>query len=363
MKPRLDRLEALRAFACIGVFTFHCYLSLLGTWAVSVFVMLSGFLLTYNNMDRAERLPVDVKGCAAYAWKKIRKLYPLYFVTLLFLALRIFLLAPENPDMNQIIVFIKQFILSVFLLQSWPPNTEWAFGFNGVGWYLSTSIILYFAFPFILRRIKNISRKSAIVGIFSILAGMLAVAWLITVLHRQITGADDSASQNFQHWFTYVFPPFRLGDFTIGCLSGLIFSKSDFEKTGSGHATVLEVVAILLFILAEALFETTKLPNFIDCNLLFIPSSIMLIYSFALGRGHLSRVLDNRLTRLIADYSIEIFLIHFAVIKYASPFAYLLPVPYIYQQIGFACFAILLTAVSCFIWRRISQRFPALALK
>lgn len=364
MKPRLDRLEALRAFACIGVFSFHCYVSLLGTWAVSVFVMLSGFLLTYNGLDRVERFPTDFRGCAAYAWKKTRKMYPLYFFTLLVLALRIFLLAPENPDMNQVNIFIKQFILSVFLIQSWPPNTEWAFGFNGVGWYLSTCIILYFAFPAILRRVKNCGGiKAAFKRIAVIFAVMFLVAWLAAVLHRKLTGADFNASQNFQHWFTYVFPPFRLGDFSIGCLMGYIFTQADREKIGSGAATALEAAAIGLFILTQALFNTAKLPNFIDCNLLFIPSSAMLVYFFALGKGHISRFLDNGITRLIADYSVEIFLIHFAVIKYASPFSHLLPVPYIFQQVAFASFSVVLTALSCFIWRRIGRRFPALAVK
>ena len=364
MKPRLERLDVLRACACIGVFTFHCYLSLLGTWAVSVFVMLSGFLLTYNGLDRVERFPVDFKGCAAYAWKKTKKMYPLYFLTLLVLALRIFLLAPENPDMNQVNIFIKQFFLSVFLVQSWPPNTEWSFGFNGVGWYLSTCIILYFAFPAILRRVKKCgSVKAAFVRIFSVFAVMFFVAWLAATLHRQLTGADFYASENFQHWFTYVFPPFRLGDFGIGCLLGYIFTNAGNEKIGSGLATGLEASAIGLFILAQAIFNSASLPNFIDCNLLFIPSSALLVYTFALGKGHISRLLYNRLTRFIADYSVEIFLIHFAVIKYASPFSNLLPIPYVFQQITFVSFAVILTCLSCYIWRRLGRRFPVLAVK
>ena len=118
MKPRLEKLDVLRACACIGAFTFHSYISNLGFWAVSIFIMLSGFLLTYNGLDRSESFPADVRGCAVYALKKIKPLYPLYFATLLVLALRIFLLAPENPDMEQVIIFIKQFILSVFLVQS-----------------------------------------------------------------------------------------------------------------------------------------------------------------------------------------------------------------------------------------------------
>ena len=78
MKPRLERLEVLRALACIGVFTSHCYISSLGAWGVSVFIMLSGFLLVYNGLDRADSFPTGAKGCAGYAFRKIARLYPLY---------------------------------------------------------------------------------------------------------------------------------------------------------------------------------------------------------------------------------------------------------------------------------------------
>ena len=75
MKKRLTTLNFVRAAACLGVFTFHCYISLLGAWAVSVFVILSGFLLTYNSIDRVDSFPRGVKGCAKYSFKKIKKLY------------------------------------------------------------------------------------------------------------------------------------------------------------------------------------------------------------------------------------------------------------------------------------------------
>lgn len=369
MKPRLERLEALRAFACIGVFTFHCYISLLGAWAVSIFIMLSGFLLTYNGLDRADSFPTDIKGCARYAFRKIRKLYPLYFISLVILILRIVLLAPENPPREQIVVFAKQFVYCALLIQSWLPDTDWAFALNGVGWYLSTSLILYFAFPFILRRVTRCkSTKDALIAIAVIFVSMFIIAGLATIAYLKITGADASASGNFQHWFSYVFPPFRLGDFSIGCLFGYIFSRTDSEKLSHGKATVLEFAAIALFLISQALFVSTRIPSFISYNMLFIPSSALLVFFFAMERGHISRVLDNKATRLIADYSVEIFLIHFAVVKYASPFTTLLlteyfPLPFRLQQVVFLCFAFVLTIVASLIYRRFSRRFPFFAVK
>lgn len=364
MKPRLERLDVLRACACIGAFTFHSYISNLGFWAVSIFIMLSGFLLTYNGLDRAESFPCEFRGCAVYALRKIKRLYPLYFATLLVLALRIFLLAPENPDMEQVNIFIKQFILSVLLLQSWPPDTLWSFGFNPVGWYLSSSVILYFSFPFILRLVKRCKRpKSAFGAAVVIYLVMFGLAWLASGIHSRVYGADIAAMSNFQQWFTYVFPFFRIGDFTIGCLAGFVFSVSDGSKISIKRGTALETFAIAFFVFTQTVFVKVGLPTFFSCNLMYIPSSVLLVYTFALGKGHISSLLYNRLTRFIADYSVEIFLIHFAVIKYASPFATFLPVPFIFQQITFVSFAVILTCLSCYIWRRLGRRFPVLAVK
>ena len=364
MKPRLEKLDVLRACACIGAFTFHSYISNLGFWAVSIFIMLSGFLLTYNGLDRSESFPADARGCAVYALKKIKPLYPLYFATLLVLALRIFLLAPETPDMEQVNIFIKQFILSVFLVQSWPPDTLWSFGFNPVGWYLSTCIILYFSFPCILRRVKRCKHpKSALGAAAAIYLFMLGLAWLASDIHRRAYGADVVSMSNFQQWFTYVFPLFRIGDFTIGCLAGFVFSVSDSNRISVRWSTALEAFAIAFFVFTQTVFVKVGLPTFFSCNLIYIPSSVLLVYTFALGKGHISRFLYNRLTRFVADYSVEIFLIHFAVIKYASPFATFLPIPFIFQQVTFVAFTVILTCLSCYIWRRLGRRFPILAVK
>lgn len=369
MRPRLDRLESLRAFACIGAVTFHCYISLLGPWSVSVFIMLSGFLHTYNGINRAEFFPMSIADCAGYAFKKIRKLYPLYFISLVILILRIVLLAPENPPREQIIIFAKQFVYCALLIQSWLPDTDWAFALNAVGWYLSTSLFLYFAFPFILRMVKLCkSTRSAICAIILIYLSMLLVGGLVSMAYKRITGSDVLGSGSFQHWFCYVFPPFRLGDFSIGCLLGFIFTKADNEKLKYAGATAFELAAIALFILSQALFVRTKFPTFISYNMLFVPSTIFLIYSFAMGRGHISRILDNRVTRFIADYSVEIFLIHFAVVKYASPFTTLFltqvfPLSFRLQQVIFLCFAFILTIVASIIYRRFSRRFPFFAVK
>jgi len=298
MKKRLTGLNFVRAAACMGVFTFHCYISLLGAWAVSVFVLLSGFLLVYNGIDKVDKFPRDVKGCARYSFNKIKKLYPLYAITLIILAVRIVILAPDNPPKNEIIHFAKQFLFNFLLIQSWLMSTEWAFAHNGVGWYLSTCVLLYFAFPYILRWIKSHTGiKSALKSIFVIVVVMIVTVLLATELYCHVTGTQRETSGAFQHWFCYIFPIYRLSDFAIGGLLGYIFTLTPAEKISRSGATMLEILSFILVIISQALFCSTLLPTGISYNLLFVPANCLLIFSFALHSiNGIPQILDNSAT-------------------------------------------------------------------
>lgn len=363
MKPRLERLESLRAIACIVVFTYHAYLSHNAYWSINVFFTLTAFLMTYNGLGKLERYPSGLIGCARFAWGKVKRLYPLYFISLLILILRIILLAPENPPVEQLIIFAKQFVLCALLIQSWPPETSWAFAFNVVGWYISTSLFLYFCFPALLRRISKIkSRRAALFAIIVIYVLMVAVAAGISALHAA-RNPDSYAQQNFQQWLSFVCPVFRLGDFTIGCLAGYIFSRSDYAGIDRKKGTLIEIAALVLFFIGYGLFRIPTLPKYMIYNLLFILPVTALVYAFAIGKGAVSRVLDNKVTRLIADYSVEVFLIHDVAILYASPLSNFLPLPHHMQQLVFVVFTITVTIGASLLYRRFSRRFPFFAVK
>lgn len=87
-KERIGQLETLRFFAMLVIFTSHCYFMkyyIYGNWwiynpimGVDYFFMLSGFGLYYAYDDRSVS-----KNGIMFAIEKIKKIYPLYLVSML----------------------------------------------------------------------------------------------------------------------------------------------------------------------------------------------------------------------------------------------------------------------------------------
>lgn len=78
-------LQAVRAIACLMIFVYHGIGSgvhFAGVWGVSVFFVLSGFVLVYSYWDRSTTNPT-IKGAAAFSWSKIKRLFPLHVIMLI----------------------------------------------------------------------------------------------------------------------------------------------------------------------------------------------------------------------------------------------------------------------------------------
>ena len=78
-KKLISSLQGLRAVAFLSVILSHCGAPWLGPWAISVFVALSGFLMTCNYYDRPRTAP-GLRSAIAFSLQKIRKLYPLHLI-------------------------------------------------------------------------------------------------------------------------------------------------------------------------------------------------------------------------------------------------------------------------------------------
>ena len=316
MKTRrqIDSLQAVRAVAFMSIYLYHAirtfpsgdflyfyFAKSQGPWGVSVFFILSGFVMTYAYRDRPPQR--SLKNALLFSAGRIRRLYPLH---LLMLAAGVVYWRMLGKSM---IGMLKRLPAHILLIQSWFPVGYMAI--NSVAWYLSAIAFLYFCFPFLLGALRRVrGRRAALAGITFIFAAQLLAGFLASRFPK----AD-------LQWITYCHPLFRLGDFAVGGLLALLYLNRRTEGEGSFRAklgySALEIVAVVINVLVCVFYtQYGKHCRWFSYTALFLPATSLFVYVFSLNRGRLSGLLINRLTFWLAAISPYAFLIHRLVVYY-----------------------------------------------
>jgi peptidoglycan/LPS O-acetylase OafA/YrhL len=149
-RAQLPALTGIRCFAALNLVFYHFsnpqwfgpFAPVINSGYVSVsfFLLLSGFILTYNYGERAKQGKL---GARTFWLLRFSRLYPVYIFTLLVSA---GMLVQEFHAQTRI-DFVLGVILTPLLLQGWHPilSTYW----NTPAWTMSTEAFFYLLFPWL----------------------------------------------------------------------------------------------------------------------------------------------------------------------------------------------------------------------
>lgn len=311
-KKKILSIQVLRAIAILGILTSHCGATTLGAWGVSIFIILSGFVMYYSYKDKV--LPNNAKESLSFSIKKLRKLYPLHI--LMMIAALVFALKGliKSFTIKSLILVLTKVILNIFLLQTWVPSSNIYFSLNGVAWYLSACLFLYFMFPFLMKKIKKInSNKTALITIIVIYIIELLIGFFSSYLPQSFYLFD-----NISKWITYILPIFRLGDFTIGCCLCYLYLNYH-NKLNRTIYTLFEILMVFAIIASEYIYRNQVgflSSEWFKYTMLYTLSSCIIIYLFAEKKGIITNILTNKIFIYLGNISPLIFLIHKVVIMY-----------------------------------------------
>ena len=360
MKKRLESIEALRALACIVVFLYHSGIDVAGPSAVCVFFMLSGFTLSYSELRRDSFVSPGILGSARSALRRVWKLYPLYILCMLPVAVLELWEMSHAFSAEAMRAFLWKLTANIFLVQSWIPDCDVAVAFNGVAWFLSTILFLYFCFPFIFALIRRLPSAAAIGLMFLLAAAQTALGFAVPSLEPGLLAAglipDDG---KFAYWFSYIFPPFRVFDFSIGCILALIFVRHGRELRPV-TVRLTGLLTLLLLVGTQLLYRYSEpLPQWeaFKYTQIYIPLSAFATFSFASAQGPCVKLLTNRALLFIAGISSDFFLLHQNIIRFSIMFLSMAAVPFavIKYLVPPLCFA--LSVAACLIWHWIQRMF------
>ncbi|MFS2318768.1 acyltransferase family protein [Maricaulis sp. D1M11] len=288
---RYHQLDTLRFFFALAVVFHHIsvfsWMSSLGL-AVDFFFILSGFVLT----------PFILKtkiGYGDFVWRRIARMYPLHFVTLIAILL-VYLLTGNGgirpyPD-GELLTFTAH----LFLLQNMGFNDH--LSWNWPSWSISVEfwlniLLLYF----LVSRRMIITSITITIASFAILyATKGGLSWL----HTQ------------QIWD---FVPSGLircaGGLALGYLCYEIFLGFEENRTRNPSrkitvfilSSIAEISLIALAFWAVAYFQRAE-------QFIAIPVLMVLVIVFSFGNGLLSQLLSIRILAYLGNLSYAVYLIH-----------------------------------------------------
>lgn len=307
-RKHLDALDGIRSFACLEIFCCHCLWGG-GALGVSLFLVLSGFLLTYRylSQDAAAALPsATPSGLVRFAWKRLSKLYPLHMITMV-IAIVIQLSQWRVQNNTDWIALSVRIISHVFMVQTWIPVESVYYSLNGLSWYLSTIQFCYLCFPLLYRVLRKLNTAAAaFLSLIAVFALQFFIA-MVSVKVFRINAVDH-------YYLTYVCPLFRIFDFICGCLLAVVFSKTPTDHKSIHQHTVWEILAVFAVGITQYIALNKRVFMWGRFSLIFLPASCFAILVFAIGGGYISKIFTAKIVKSFAALTPFVFLIHNQII-------------------------------------------------
>lgn len=308
-RPDLRALTSLRFFAAFWVLLYHFYpsdsagylqffapVARFGYVGVSLFFVLSGFILAYSYLSADDVPPINRRK---FWLARFARVYPVYLLALLVqLALYVVDRLQGSPWPTEL--RWDAFLLTLLLLQGW--SLEHGGFWNGPAWSLSAEAFFYLCFPFIAPLIARLPTKRLVATM-----GVLYALWMTPpALHFLTQGWQGLPDGKFpighpSWWFMIIYynPLARLGEFLMGICLGVLFLRRWQAGTLPSPARRAQLVLGGVVLLALIAFVRSRIPSVAMHGALLAPIFCILVYAAADVEGRSLRLLRSPfLTRL-----------------------------------------------------------------
>ena len=287
---RISSLDWLRGIVAMSIMSYHLtnwhitkldsssLLGRLGIYGVSIFFILSGLSIALAYEKRMS----DVKSAVYFFIRRIFRIWPLFFMTLIFYIL--FFARSENYGW-------KMILLNATLLFSFVRPHQYII--TG-GWAIGNEIVYYSLTPFILTAYNKNRRKGNLFFTVCIMVGLLFSFFLM-----------DSNKSLATQWSTYVNPFNNLFLYVAGVAIYYNLKKTKLS-------TNLTFIGLGLCILLLAFLPYTNdaigiVTGF--ARMIFSSLSIFIVVFFYKLIVHLPKVVETVLVTL-GDTAYGIYLLH-----------------------------------------------------
>ncbi|WP_260860861.1 acyltransferase family protein [Mycobacterium tilburgii] len=316
IRGEIKALTGLRIVAAVWVVLFHFRPMLsdispdfreslapvlnCGAQGVDLFFILSGFVLTWNYLDRMGRT-WSTRATLHFLWLRLARVWPVYLVTLHLAALLVILSLhvghvplPEANDLTAI-----SYVCQVLLVQLWfKPffdGTSW----DGPAWSISAEWLAYLLFgvlALVVFRMKLATRARTLMWL-AVAASLPPVVLLLASGHFYTPWS----------WLPRIVTQFAAG--ALACAAVHRLRLTDPGRRIAGYLSVLLVVAavgVLYWFSTHPISGVVENDSGGVVDVLFIP----LVITLAVGLGSLPRLLSTRVMVYSGQISFCLYMVH-----------------------------------------------------
>jgi len=269
-----------------------------GAQGVDLFFILSGFVLTWNYLDRMGE-SWSWRATAHFLWLRLSRVWPVYLVTMHLAALWIIFtlnvghVPSEAADQLTAMNYVRQVLLVQLWFAPYFDGTSW----DGPAWSISAEWLAYLLFGALVLVIFRIARATRARGLIY----LAVAAALPPVLLLMATGLFYTPWS----WLPRIVMQFIAG--ALVCAAVRKLQPSEQARTGAGIAALLiaaAIVGILYWLDAHPIPSIYDSAGLVD--VLFVP----LVLTLAMGAGTLPALLSLRPMVYLGHVSFSVYMVH-----------------------------------------------------
>ncbi|MBN8690174.1 MAG: acyltransferase [Armatimonadetes bacterium] len=259
---------------------------LYGHFAVSAFIVLSGFCLQMALFQRGDGTLTDVES---FLIRRCRRILPPYYACLAFSVLVVLTVTTKQSGMpweQYLPLTTENLMAHVLMIHNF--SRDWMYKINGVLWSISIEFQLYFLFPLICAAMVKFGILRSL-----ICSGLIATGCLLLF----------PVTEKLYIWY--------FGLFVLGMASARWTFDQQFQGLGLRR---FGFGSFGLFLLACLSTQWTKELAIRDL-LMGGSIALMLVYCSKDIAGWLPRLLSNRMLAVLGTFSYSLYLIHHPILQ------------------------------------------------
>ncbi len=269
-----------------------------GAMGVDLFFILSGFVLTWNYLDRMG--PAwSARGTLHFLWLRLSRVWPIYLVTMhlaaLWIIVTLHLGNTPSPDAEKLTAmsYIRQLLMVQLWFEPFFDGTSW----DGPAWSISAEWLAYLCFALValaVFRIARVSRARTLLG----LAVVAALPPTMLLLGSGLLYTPWS-------WLPRILAQFTAG--ALACAAVRRLQLSDRGRRAAGYASVGLLAAVVGGLYY---FYAHPVTGMVDSGALTAVLFLPLVVALSVGTGSLPAVLSTRLMHYGGRISFSLYMIH-----------------------------------------------------